>query len=165
MASETWLVNCTGSLLQQPHPYEPFVSEAGRTLSIQMRSSTTGIFPAFAGYYLTHLMFTEQLRTAGLRELDVAELSSKAKNLLVYASMRLTVHNLSLISDALPNRALMDCGLDYDRWYPFPRRAIGLAAFPRTHRRDREHCRQALDTLGERFDVRSGPLAPVTMGG
>ncbi len=163
--SGTWLVNCTGSLLRTPHAYEPYVSPSGRTLSIQMRSSTTGAFSPFAGYYLTHLLFTGRMERADLYAMDIEDLYTKAKSLVVYASMSLMVHNLSLISEALPKRALMDCGLDYDRWYPAPRRVLGVVAFLRSHRRDREHCRQALDALGERFDVRAGPLAPVTMGG
>ncbi len=154
----TWLVNCTGSLLRTSHPYEPFVSPSGRTLSIQMRSSTTGIFSAFAGYYLTHLMFTGRLGSVGLYELDVEELHQKARHVVTFASLSLSVHNLSLLSEALPKKALMECGLDYDLWYPLPRRLVGVADFLRTHRRRREQCRQALDTLGERFDVRAGPL-------
>ena len=157
--SGSWLVNCTGSLLRESHPYEPFVSEAGTTLSIQMRSSTTGVFSAFAGYYLTHLMFTGQLGRVGLYELDIQDLSSKAKPIVVYASMTLALHNLSIIADALPKKALMDCGLDYDLWYPLPRRMVGVAEFLRTHRSDRAHHRETLDTLGRRFNVRAGPLA------
>lgn len=154
----TWLVNCTGSLLRTPHPYEPFVSPAGTTLSIQMRSSTTGVYPPFAGYYLTHLMFRGQLGSLGLYALDIEDLAGKAKSLIVYASMSLALHNLSLIADALPPKVLMDCGLDFDRWYPIPRRMVGTVQFLRTHRRDRAHHRRTLDTLAERFDVRGGPL-------
>jgi len=156
----TWLVNCTGSLLREPRPYEPFASPSGRILSIQMRSSTTGVFSPFAGYFLTHLMFTDQLTDAGLFELDIAELHAKAKSLVVYASMSLTLHNLSLIIDALPSKAILGCGLDYDLWYPPHRRLVGTAAVLRTHRRDREHHRRTLETLRHRFDVRCGPLQP-----
>jgi len=154
----TWLVNCTGSLLRTSHPYEPFVSASGATLSIQMRSSVTGAFSAFAGYYLTHLLFTGQLRQLGLYELDIEDLYSKAKPVVTYASMSLSLHNLSVISEVLPKKVLMDCGLDFDRWYPLPRRMIGVTQFLRTQRREREHHSRTLDTLGERFDVRSGPL-------
>ncbi|MBW3665909.1 MAG: potassium transporter [Actinobacteria bacterium] len=154
----TWLVNCTGSLLRTSHPYEPFVSPAATTLSIQMRSSTTGVYPSFAGYFLTHLMFRGQLGGLGLYELDIADLYSKAKAIVTFASMSLALHNLSMISEALPKKVLMDCGLDFDRWYPLPRRIIGVTEFLRTHRRDREHHRRTLDTLGERFHVRSGPV-------
>ncbi len=126
----SWLVNCTGSLLRTPHAYEPYVSPSGSTLSIQMRSSTTGAFSPFAGYYLTHLMFAGQLGGAGLYAMDMEELYSKAKPVVIYASMSLMIHNLSVISEALPKRALMDCGLDYDRWYPMPRRAVGTICIP-----------------------------------
>ena len=97
-----------------------------------MRSSTTGAFPPFAGYYLTHLMFAGHLGSAGLYAMDMEELYSKAKPVVIYASMSLMIHNLSVISETLPKRALMDCGLDYDRWYPMPRRALGTIAFLRS---------------------------------
>jgi hypothetical protein len=129
-------------------------------LSIQMRSSTTGVFSPFAGYFLTHLMFTGQLHDSGLFELDIAELHAKAKPIVVYASMSLTLHNLSLIIDALPTKAILGCGLDYDLWYPPHRRLVGTVEILRTHHRDRKHHRKTLETLRDRFDVRCGPLQP-----
>ena len=51
-----------------------------------------------------------------------------------------------------------ECGLDFNRWYPLPRRMVGTAQFMLTHRREREHQRRTLDTVHERFDVRCGPL-------
>jgi hypothetical protein len=157
-----WIVNCTGSLLRSEQPYEPFVSPSGNVLSIQMRSSTTGVFSPFAGYYLTHLLFRGSLGSVGLCELDVAELHRKAPPVVVYASMSLTLHNQSVFIDALPKRVLMGCGLDYDRWYPLPRRTLGAAKTLASHRRSRGHHRRTLDTIAERFDVRSGPLAHAT---
>jgi hypothetical protein len=50
-------------------------------------------------------------------------------------------------------------GLDFNRWYPLPRRMIGTARFMLAHRREREHLRRTLDTVRERFGVRSGPLS------
>ena len=154
----TWLINCTGSLLREPSPYEPYVSTSGRTLSIQMRSSTTGVFSAFAGYFLTHLMFTDQLRDVPLYALDIEDLFSKARLLAIYASFSVSLHNLSLFSQALPNKVLLDCGLDYDLWYPLPRRMLGTIEFLRTHKRDRAHHQKTLDTLRDRFGVRGGPV-------
>ena len=154
----TWVVNCTGALLRNPSPYEPFVSPGGRTLSIQMRSSATGIVSSFAGYYLAHLMFTDQLRSAGLYELDVVDLHAKAKPVVYYAAANLAMHNLGLISEILPNKVLLGCGLDYDRWYPLPRRMLGAAEFLRTQRRDREHHQKTLGTIRDRYAVRCGPL-------
>ena len=156
--SGTWLVNCTGSLLRGSHPYEPFVSNSGATLSLQMRSSPTGVFSPFGGYYLTHLMFRGDLGGAGLYALDMEDLYLKAKPVVIYASMSLSMHNLSIMSDVLPARVLMSCGLDYDRWYPLPRRMIGATRFLAVHRREREHHRRTLDTVAQRYDVRAGPL-------
>ncbi len=152
----TWLVNCSGALLRDPHPYEELISASGRVLSLQMRASTTGIFSSFAGYFMTHLMFADKLRGLGIYTLDVEELFAKARPLAVYASMSLSMHNLSLITDALPNKVLLGCGLDFDRWYPLPRRMAGTVEILRTHRRDRAHHRSTLDTVRERFNVRGG---------
>jgi len=49
-------------------------------------------------------------------------------------------------------------GLDFDRWFPLPRRLRASAEFMLTHKRDRKHYKRALDTVAERFDVRSGPV-------
>ena len=54
-------------------------------------------------------------------------------------------------------RAFRDCGLDFDLWYPLPRRLLATAKFVRNHRREREHLRHP-DTVHERFGVRCGPL-------
>jgi hypothetical protein len=48
--------------------------------------------------------------------------------------------------------------IDPARWYPLHRRMIDAAQFMLTSRREREHQRQALDTVRERFDVQCGPL-------
>lgn len=154
----TWIVNCTGSLLRAEHPYEPYASPSGNVLSIQMRSSTFGVFSPFAGYYMTHLMFRSQLAEVGLYELDIADLHRTAPPVVIYASMVLTMHNLSLMIDALPKRVLMSCGLDYNLWYPVPRQIAGVVRLLRTHHRDRGHDRRTLDTIGTRFGVRSGTL-------
>lgn len=70
-------------------------------------------------------------------------------------------YNLSLIADSVPTKVLLECGLDFDRWFPLHRRIVGAARFMMTHRRDRERQRQILDTVRERFDVRCGPLEHV----
>lgn len=157
----SWVVNCTGSLLRTDHPYEPYASATGNVLSLQMRSSTFGGFSSFAGYFMTHLMFRGRLLDVPLYELDIAELHRKAPPVVIYASMVLTMHNLSLLIDALPKRVLLQCGLDYNLWYPVPRQVAGLTRLLATHHRKREHDRRTLDTIATRFGVRSGPLAQV----
>ncbi len=155
----TWIVNCTGALLRSEHPYEPYTSASGNVLSIQMRSSTFGVFSAFAGYYMTHLMFRDKLREVALHELDIAELHRRAAPVVIYASMSLTMHNLSLLLDVLPKRVLMGCGLDYNLWYPVPRQIAGVVRILTSHHRTRPHDRRTLEALGTRFGVRSGPLS------
>ncbi|OBI34984.1 hypothetical protein [Mycobacterium colombiense] len=93
-----------------------------------------------------------------LYELDIDELRRKANPVLPYAVFALLRYNLSLIADVLPTSAFRDCGLDPDRWYPLPRRLLSTARFALTHHRQREHNRQTLDTVRDRFDVRCGPL-------
>ncbi|MFL6061797.1 MAG: FAD-dependent oxidoreductase [Marmoricola sp.] len=159
----TWIVNCTGSLLRTAHPYEPFVSAGGRVLSIQMRSSVTGPFTSFAGYYLTHLMFRDKLESAGLYELDVEDLHTKATDAVLFASVSVTMLNLGKISKLLPPKVITGCGLDFDRWYPLPRRLAGVVGFLRTQKSDGAHHRQTLATIKRRYDVRCGPLEAASL--
>jgi hypothetical protein len=51
-----------------------------------------------------------------------------------------------------------DCGLDFDRWYPLPRRLPGIIRFNRNKQDYIEHCRSALDRVRERYDIHCGPL-------
>jgi len=158
--ADSWVVNCTGYLAQPRRPYEPFVSGTDNVLSIQLRSSITGPFTSFAGYHLTHLMFRGKLRAARLYELDVEDLAAKSRSAVVWASITLSIYNLGRIARALPPKVMIDCGLDFDRWYPGARRMAGAAALLATRSRDASHYRETLDTLGERFDVQVGPAPP-----
>ncbi|WP_280236075.1 FAD-dependent oxidoreductase [Nocardia cyriacigeorgica] len=154
----SWIVNCTGYLMRHDHPYEPYVSDSGAVLSIQPRSATMHL-TTMIGYFLTHLMFSDKLTEVPLYALDVPDLIGKSKTVLPYTVLALTQYNASLLYDALPSAVFGECGLDFDRWYPLPRRALAMARFALTHRRDRAHLRHVLDTVRERFDVRCGPLA------
>lgn len=158
------VVNCTGGLLRDSHPHEPFASPSGNVLSIDMRSATTGGFTSFGGYYLTHLMFRDQLWDAGLYAMDVEELSAQAKPLVIFASFTLAMLNLGLMSEALPTKVMLGCGLDYDSWYPLPRRVVGATRFMLTQRKDREHHIKTLATLSSRFGIRAGRLTPEKVG-
>ncbi len=155
--ADSWVVNCTGYLAQPRRPYEPFASGTGNVVSIQLRSSVMGPFTSFAGYFLTHLMFRGKLRAARLYELDVEELATKSRPAIIWASITLSMYNLGRIARALPPKAMMDCGLDFDRWYPRARQMAGATALLATQPWDAPRYRRTLDTLGERFDVRVGP--------
>lgn len=160
----SWVVNCTGYLAQPRRPYEPYASGTGNVLSIQLRSSVTGPFTAFAGYHLTHLMFRGKLGAARLYELDIEDLATKSRSALIWASITLSMYNLGRMARVLPPRVMIDCGLDFDRWYPRARRMAGATALLATQPWDASRYRKTLDTLGERFDVRAGfPVGPDSM--
>jgi hypothetical protein len=157
IAPGSWIVNCTGYLMRADQPYEPYVSDSGAVVSIQPRSATLQLTSLMA-YFLTHLLFLGKIRDVPLYELDAQDVRSKARAAGPYALLSLVQHNLSLISDSVPSKVFLDCGINVDHWYPLPRRMIATAGFMRAHRREREHCRRALDTLRERFDIRCGPV-------
>jgi thioredoxin reductase len=160
----SWIVNCTGYLDGGDHPYEPYVSEGGSVISIQVRSATLHL-TSFAAYFLTHLLFLGKIKDVPLYELDMPVLRRTSNAAFPYTIFSLAQHNLSLIYDAVPTKVFLDCGLDLDRWYPLPRRMAATARFMLTHRRERKHQRRTLDTVRERFDIRCGPLPAVTTAG
>ena len=155
----SWIVNCTGYVrVNDQYPYEPYVSPSGAVVSINLRSAVLHL-PAFMGYFLGHLLFLDKLREIPLYEVDWQELRDKSPVAFPYVLLALVQHNISLIYDNLPRRAFTDNGLDFDKWYPLPRRLPGLARFMLTHRDERERQRRVLDTVRERFQIRCGPLS------
>lgn len=69
-----------------------------------------------------------------------------------------SVHNLGCIATAVPPKVTLGCGLDYDTWYPLPRRLLGMTDFMAHLRAERRHNRATVDTIAARFGVRCGPL-------
>jgi hypothetical protein len=153
----SWIVNCTGYAFKREYPYEPYVSGSGSVVSIQLRSATFHL-TSFMGYFLTHVLFLGKIRELPLYEFDLQDMRMKSAQVFPYALLTLAQYNLSLIADSVPRKVFVECGLDFDRWYPLHRRMVGTARFMMTHRRDRERQRQILDTVRDRFDVRCGPL-------
>ncbi len=152
----SWLVNCTGYLARHDQPYEPSASQSGRVLTITERSAATHL-TSYAGYFLTHALMRDLLPLAGLYEVDLIELREKVKPAWGIAALTLTMHNLGVLFDALPQSVFLRCQLDYDRWYPRPRTLAGGVRFMASHRRSVAQQRQALDALCAR-SIRSGPL-------
>ncbi len=155
----SWVVNCTGYVgFNGEYPYEPYASPSGAVVSINMRSAVLHL-PAFMGYFLGHLLFSGKLTEIPLYEVDWQELRHKLPVGFPYVLFALVQHNLSLIYDNVPSRVFSENGLDFDKWYPLPRRLPGVMRFMLTHRRERERQRRVLDTVRERFDIRCGPLS------
>lgn len=154
----SWIVNCTGYVKFEPEVcYEPYVSPSGAVVSINVRSAVLHL-PAFMGYFLGHLLFLDKLRDVPLYEVDWQELKLQAPMAFPYVLFALAQYNLSLIYDNVPGSVFKENGLDFDTWYPLPRRLAGLARFVLTHRRERERQRHVLDTVRERFQIRCGPV-------
>lgn len=154
----SWFVNCTGYLLRGAQRHEPISSPSGKVLSINMRAHSFWLTP-WSAYFLTHLMFRNQLADAPLYELDTVKLHQAAPGDIGAAVSALMGHNLSVITDLLPPKVMMRCGSDLERWFPLPRRLIGMVPWLRGHRRLRAHCRRALDTFRERHGIAGGVRA------
>jgi len=157
----SWVVNCTGYLMRGEHPYEPYTSSSGNVLSIQNRSATIPFpFGGLSAYLLTHLLFLDKLTQVPLYEMDLENYRRKFPRLaMVAAAVSLEMYNLSLIAEAVPVKVFSQNGLDFDRWFPFPRRLMATARLMLALRRDGKHHKRTLDTIAKRFDVRCGPLA------
>ena len=159
----SWFVNCTGYLLNEVAPYEPYTSPSGKVLSINQRSSTL-LFTSFAGYFMTHLLMRGKLADAPLCELDCAGLQEQGADTLP-ALLTVLLHNYGVLVERLPLPVFLNSGLDADRWFSPPRRLWGAATFFATHRRDMRHHRKALEAVSRRYGIRSGPLGAAEPAG
>ncbi|MGA8850272.1 MAG: FAD-dependent oxidoreductase [Aeromicrobium sp.] len=158
----SWVVNCTSHFGNHTNePSVPYVSASGRVVTIG-RSGIFG-FTSFGGYFLTHLLYAGKI-------LDVPLLEIKEPEVLLHTSspaaivgvLVLAQHNIGIAFDHLPTKVFQDgFGLDFDRWFPAPRRMVGQLRFMARRKRRGEHCRQALETLGDRFGVTIGPVVGV----
>ena len=156
----SYVVGCTGSLFREKHPYEPYVSESGTTVSIQSTSSVYG-FQSFSGYWLGQLLSTGNLLDVPLYTLDNERLFARNKKAFTFAWMTQLLYNTILITDAVPARALRDCGLNFDNWYPPYRQLPFLLKMKINKRSYLEHFRRSLDLVCERAQVKGGPLTVI----
>lgn len=156
----SWIVNCTSHFDFAGRAEEPpYVSAGGRIVNV----GATGMFgfSSFGGYFLTHLLFLDKIRTVPLYSADGISLFQQSPLAGLAAALTLSQYNLGLVVDHVPAKVFQQCGLDFDRWYPFPRRFAGQLQFVIGHKRRREGYRRALDTVGERFGIRCGPIVGV----
>ncbi|WP_450104095.1 potassium transporter [Rhodococcus triatomae] len=165
VARDSWIVNCSGYMLRSEHPYEPYVSETGSVVSVQLRSAVLPL-PAYMGYYLSHLLHAGLVRETPLYAIDFEELRRRgAKPLFAFTGMTLAMYNLGLLAEALPARVLRTAAFDYDRWYPRHRQMLGLlrlaatvttSAGPSTPSADASTSASVLGSTGETPAVGSG---------
>ncbi len=161
IAPGTWIVNCTSHFAFPDRSTDaPYVSASGRVVTIGL-SGMFG-FTSFTGYFLTHFLYSGKITEIPLYQADGQALLGRSVPAAVVGSLALIQYNLGLAFDHLPAKVFQGFGLDLDRWYPMPRRLVGQLKFVARHKGQREHYRSALDTLGERYDVKIGPVVEAT---
>ena len=156
--SGSWVVNCTGHFAPRQMDHVPYVSPSGKAMSINSTSSAFGN-PAVSAYFLSHLFFLGKLADAPLYELDLNGLLRNAPEAVLAVFSSLILYNLSFVMERVPMRVFREFRLDFDQWYPPVRQLAGQLQFMRTHKRNRRHHRQALDTFSKHANVRCGPLS------
>lgn len=160
VAPGSLIVNCTGNLVRTIHPYEPYLSEEGSTVSIQTTSSVIA-FQGISAYYLGHLLYLGKLHTLPLYPLDIDRFFARHKKAYTFTYFTQMLYNLLLIMDAVPMRVMSDCHLNFDRWYPPHRQMLAVLGLLANKRRYLAHFRRSLDRACARHQITSGPLACV----
>ncbi|PSL17794.1 FAD-dependent oxidoreductase [Shimia abyssi] len=152
-------VNCTGSFFRADEMAEPMscISPHGTIVSINARDAFH-FLTSVAGFFLMHLLYRGELRGRGFYTLDLEALFRKDRNAWVGASAAQAYMNQVIAVQTLPMMLLDRCGLDLDRWYPFPRRMAALYQMKATANEDIAHCRAVLDRVADRFEVRCASL-------
>ena len=159
IADGSIIVNCTGSLLR-PRPSEgstPCLSPNDTILSINLQDAMH-ILTTYSSFVLSHLFFTGRLRKAGLYLLDLETLFRLDKHAFSAATMAQSYHNLLMGYKNLPTEARKNFGMDFNLWYPLPRRLLALNRIRKSARADIQHCRKSLDVVVKRFDIRGGMM-------
>ena len=157
VAPGTVLVNCTGYVMRVAHDYEPYRSAHGCVVSVQP-TSAIHILTTFAAYFLVHLMYLDKLNTLPLYEMDQESLFRANKVAAPYAAMVQILLNTMLIVSATPFNVIEHCGLDFDRWFPLPRRLLNALRLKRNGPAYLAHFRHTLDRLADRHALRCGVL-------
>lgn len=158
IAPGSWFVNCTGYLPKDLSlPHEPYLSDGGRVLSINV-TSLVFFLGSFSGYFLTHLFYRGQLAHVPFYQLQANVLGVHHKDQVGMTAIVLTMLNVLLVLKALPLKVMDDCLLDFNRWYPLPRRLPIQLNLVINNRKHQAHCRAALDRIAERTGVAIGPL-------
>ena len=156
----TCFVNCTGYIANAPAPYEPYVSESGRVLSLN-QSSLPFFLTSFSGYYLGHLLYRNQLLQVPLYAIDLPDIVAKNKAALGSIAEATVVLNVLRLMKALPMRVFNDCLLDFNRWFPLPRRLPILLRYMISNDRIATHCEKSLERLRQDSGIQMGVLPHV----
>ncbi len=152
-------VNCTGSFFRSEAlvDHRPMLTPGNTVLSINPRE-TMHFLTSVTGFFAVHLLYRDKLRGQGIYRLDHEALFRQNRNAWVGAAAAQAYLNQTIAVQQLPIMLLDRCGLDLDRWYPFPRRMAALLRMKMNATADKAHCTRVLDRVAARFDVLCAPL-------
>lgn len=155
------IVACTGTLFRDHglNTPKPCLSTHGTILSITTRDAVH-FLSSVGGFFLPHLHYRGVLKDKGFYTIDIEDLFRKDKQAWAAATSAQAYLTQALAVQNLPLMLLDRCGLDLDRWYPFPRRMLALIKMKAGASKDIAHCHLVLDRVRDRFDVQCGPLTP-----
>lgn len=153
------VVNCTGSFFRGADMAAdmPILSPHDTVLTLGPRDAIH-FLTSVSGYFGVHLMERGLLRGQGFYQMDLEGLFRTDRKAWVGATAAQAYLSQALCLTLLPMSLLDRCGLDFDRWYPLPRRLIGLIRAKSTAKADIAHCQKVLDRVGDRFDLLCRPL-------
>jgi len=158
LAAGTIVVNCTGSFFRGEYGEEnPCLSPHGTVVHINARDGFH-FLTSVAGFFLAHLLYRGELRGRGFHTVDHEALFRKNRNAWVGTAAAQAYLNQTIAVRTLPMMLLDKCGLDLDRWYPFPRRMAALIRMKANATADIAHCTKVLNRVAERFDVPCQPI-------
>ncbi len=155
----TIFVNCTGSFFRGAQMADaiPLLSPNRTLIGVNARDGFH-FLTSVAAFFMTHLFYRGELLGKGFYRLDQEALFRQNRNAWVGASAAQAYLNQVIAVQALPVTLLDRCGLDLDRWYPFPRRVAGLLKMKASAKQDKAHCCATLNRVADRFGIRCEPI-------
>lgn len=157
IAAGSVIVNCSGYVFRHDHSEPPLLSAGGKILSITSRASFN-FLSSVSAYFLTHLLFADQIQKVPFYVLDHNALMKKDRKTWQVTGTAHGLLNAILVSEALPFSVFRQFGLDFDRWHPFHKRLAGVINLQRNRDKYARHCRQVLDHVAATHNVLCAPL-------
>ncbi|MBD3678699.1 MAG: FAD-dependent oxidoreductase [Rhodobacteraceae bacterium] len=152
----TIFVNCTGLVARHDTPAADLLSEHGAIMTISPRAAVH-FLTSVSAYFLTHLLYLGWLPETRLFILDQNALLKKGRKIWHIAAITHSYLNTVILLNALPFRVLDRCGLDFDRWFPLPRRLAVLVTVKSNSKRDLAHCERSLALVSELHGITCAP--------
>ncbi|MEM7465925.1 MAG: FAD-dependent oxidoreductase [Pseudomonadota bacterium] len=151
------IVNCSGYTMREVHPYEPYVSPSGKVIAVQ-NTSSIHFLTTFAGYYFGHLWGLGNIREVPLYAMNLEELAQRHRKVFGFAAMSHMMYNTLVVLGSVPIDVMANCGLDFERWYPLPRRLWVFSQLKRRREELLSHLRVTLDRVCNKYGIEGGVM-------